>query len=582
MRVKELWQRVPGSSKVKLVYARITLTRLTTCYFFLALTYCLVQIALQSVTLADNSWVVRSVSRALDDADITPGLPFVQNGVLQICDGIPGQHGTDCVPVSGMNSTFSQSRVGEDDVLHPFIRRDIDMDSLNLNGLSQQCVQSMLWLEDIFHDAKREDIVTLCFQIWLFTVSFLAILNQSIPHLTTVIASHILDTAWAGFRVHTTVRTHDLYNKFVKDGACDGLDILHGWWRRRLDHAIPILVFNGVALLALCLLTLKQLKVYQRQTFNRVGASEAINKLYKLVLVFSGTMELAGFFLIASTAIWIDKVTTGLIRQVADHIKLHEASFGVTTIILLPWLIAGWRSVRREQRLLFVAWMAAGCLLMATWIAMFTCDVYRFTFLSWPFLATMTVTSFIFLVASFALGIWCRVNFGKGLAHYLQVQEALDGADFTPVYFANNPLKSEWPAGMEADSVISADNFPEKLKMTASDRPLSFIVDIRGHALNNAPGANILSRGRESFLSRISGKAFSMISSKSSSTTHSRRTQASADVEKGRVELTPPPPIYVFPSKETTTEPGIDVVLSGSGLIPPRIVGLPSNPRPRV
>lgn len=44
--------------------------------------------------------------------------------------------------------------------------------------------------------------------------------------------------------------------------------------------------------------------------------------------------------------------------------------------------------------------------------------VYRYIFLTWPFFTTVTCTAYIFLVATTVFSIVCRLNFGKGLAHY--------------------------------------------------------------------------------------------------------------------------------------------------------------------
>ena len=38
--------------------------------------------------------------------------------------------------------------------------------------------------------------------------------------------------------------------------------------------------------------------------------------------------------------------------------------------------------------------------------------------MSWPFFATLTVTAYMFSIVSSILGVFCRLNFGKGLAHY--------------------------------------------------------------------------------------------------------------------------------------------------------------------
>jgi hypothetical protein len=82
-------------------YARITLTRYTTCYCFLALVSCLVQITLQAATFSVNAQGVQMMSTILAEAKVGQGFPVIQDGTLQICDSIPGQDGTLCNVVSG-------------------------------------------------------------------------------------------------------------------------------------------------------------------------------------------------------------------------------------------------------------------------------------------------------------------------------------------------------------------------------------------------------------------------------------------------------------------------------------------------
>lgn len=80
---------------------------------------------------------------------------------------------------------------------------------------------------------------------------------------------------------------------------------------------------------------------------------------------------------------------------------------------------------------------------------------YRTIFKSWRFFATVTVTAFILLVLTVALGVICYLNYGKGLQAYrkhssfavaiktltpatftpflVQMTEELEGTDFDPV-----------------------------------------------------------------------------------------------------------------------------------------------------
>lgn len=52
------------------------------------------------------------------------------------------------------------------------------------------------------------------------------------------------------------------------------------------------------------------------------------------------------------------------------------------------------------------------------WPAMFSSDIYRYVFVTWPFFACVSVTSYLFVLATTLMAIICRMNFGKGLGHF--------------------------------------------------------------------------------------------------------------------------------------------------------------------
>ncbi|KAF9456388.1 hypothetical protein BDZ94DRAFT_1275823 [Collybia nuda] len=304
--------------------------------------------------------------------------------------------------------------------------------------VDSKCTYVLRWLDDIFDDAKREDLVTLVFQLWSFSLAFATVLNESLPHLGASLASHILGTAWAAYRVSSTELLREEYMSLISAGACNGTDLLGDWWEIRKLHAIPVVVVSALTLLATGILSINLYKIYASQSFSRVGASPQIHRIYKLVLFLSVDLHLTGFFSIASTAIWIDKITHDTIRSMAEHLRFYLAAFAVFLVITLPWLYLGWVCVRRECRKRFWIFVVLSAVLLTILTLMFASPLYRFIFRTWPFFATMTVTSYILMVATILLAIWCRLNFGKGLAHFLQVTDALEGADFTPVYFAKD------------------------------------------------------------------------------------------------------------------------------------------------
>jgi hypothetical protein len=53
------------------------------------------------------------------------------------------------------------------------------------------------------------------------------------------------------------------------------------------------------------------------------------------VLFFSVCLQLSAFFVLASTGLWIDKVSNGMIRQVAEHLTIYQVAFAVIAAVSL-------------------------------------------------------------------------------------------------------------------------------------------------------------------------------------------------------------------------------------------------------
>lgn len=116
--------------------------------------------------------------------------------------------------------------------------------------------------------------------------------------------------------------------------------------------------------------------------------------------------------------------------------------------------------VRRENHLLMAGFLAICFIYIACWSLMFSSQVYRYTFVSWPFFALLTVASFIILFGTATAAILSWINFGKGLAHYreciilsseslqcahvsalVHVKSVLSKADFAGEVFPHKDLK---------------------------------------------------------------------------------------------------------------------------------------------
>lgn len=212
---RQLFKQALWWTRVKIIYTRITLTKFTTFYFFLALLGCIVQVILQGITFADNSEAASIISNLLATGNITRGLAIRDNGGLQLCWDIPDDPDANCTLIVATNTLQGVSRDVRDDHVDLFTRAldavphfdssdRIDGVQLGSALLDTSCLQSLLWLADILRDARREDIITLGFQLWLFSLAIVTILNESLPHLGAALLGHILGTGSSSSMVRVT------------------------------------------------------------------------------------------------------------------------------------------------------------------------------------------------------------------------------------------------------------------------------------------------------------------------------------------------------------------------------------------
>jgi hypothetical protein len=108
---------------------------------------------------------------------------------------------------------------------------------------------------------------------------------------------------------------------------------------------------------------------------------------------------------------------------------------------------------------------------LASWVAVFSSDVYRLLFTTWTLFAAVTVATFFLLVGSLIAGILCRMRFGMGLAAqctyipceplfmlrlillpHLVEEISKDEVDVTPWEFSNTVEKA-WEPFEERTSV---------------------------------------------------------------------------------------------------------------------------------
>lgn len=322
----------------------------------------------------------------------------------------------------------------------------IGLDGQGNAVLDNSCLWSLNWPVSVLGNTKREDLVFIGFQVWVLGMSVVALLNESIPHILASLLTHVLATGWAAFQIYHTAGFHSDFNRVITHGACNGVSLLPTYWEARSRAEIPSLVLNVIALLISCFLTWKLIKLFGWQTFKRVGASLKINRIYKLVLFLSITIQLSLFFMIVTVSLWVDQLMNSVIGDLASFQKLYKVTSFITLALLIPWLMTGWFAVRRELRLPMFIFLFLSILYLAGWGVMFFSTTFRWTFTTWTFFSLMATASVFLTLLAVVLGVICRFNFGKGLARYLNAQQPLEEEDFPPSYEGSDIEKVAFPS----------------------------------------------------------------------------------------------------------------------------------------
>lgn len=64
-----------------------------------------------------------------------------------------------------------------------------------------------------------------------------------------------------------------------------------------------------------------------------MGASRAINRMYKLVLTLSIVIQLSFFFVVLAVALWLDQLSHGAIAVMATQSAVYQAFLMVVVVV---------------------------------------------------------------------------------------------------------------------------------------------------------------------------------------------------------------------------------------------------------
>lgn len=135
--------------------------------------------------------------------------------------------------------------------------------------------------------AQKQDSVMVGYYIWLFALAFIAIVNESTPHLATACISSVIAVVWSAFQLLRTRSFQRDFDRFITHGACDGVQLLPNYWKQRSSIEVPSLILNCLFTLIFGGLAFKLVSRYRKSTSKLVGGEKHVGHLYKVRISFA-------------------------------------------------------------------------------------------------------------------------------------------------------------------------------------------------------------------------------------------------------------------------------------------------------
>ncbi|ODN89212.1 hypothetical protein L198_06535 [Cryptococcus wingfieldii CBS 7118] len=277
--------------------------------------------------------------------------------------------------------------------------------------VSQQCAAGFAWSVNSLDNFVREEIVLACFFMWVLGLAVVAVLNESIPHLMALLFSLVLTIAWSANDLRLSFAFWRKFSEMVQNNCGDDSSFFPDYLAKR-GHQRTDARAERLGVLE----TERQLR-----TFQRIGASSTMNKMYKLVLGLSIILQLDAFVLVTFFALYLDQITRGQASYFMSNCKAFQALYSILVIMLFPWLYFGWKSIRTESRIQFMVFIGLSVFFLAGWAISFASPTFRTTFTHWSFFKALGILALILTVASLVLAVLRRMTFGRGLSEYLEI-----------------------------------------------------------------------------------------------------------------------------------------------------------------
>ncbi|KXN93354.1 hypothetical protein AN958_00278 [Leucoagaricus sp. SymC.cos] len=438
-------------------YSHILLHKTTAAFFVFSFILCLAQGVIQSLLFSIDSEYKTLLHRTIETVDnaaflnITeiPSQLNIETIPLRLCNSIPigerprRENCTIIFNTSNPDPTVCVNNILIYSSIHCTCRLKIKLlydfflfnagtvpgtvtvrdASLKTRTVTPRCAQTLLYAHQNIRNFSSEDLTFILLQFWLLGISMLAVTNDSVAHLWTVLMTRALITAWSTYSLWRTQNFTSIFQRLYSNpGTPCNINFFPDYFKIRLGYEIPDLVLNVIGFGITCWLSFH---------------------LLRLFLAVLSCLQLEVFILVTAMGLWVDVLSNTAIRHISKHTAAYLGVFITTSIVsLIVATQQGWYSIKREMKRTVLVFFFLAFVIILGWSVMFYSLVYRWTFLQWPFLAGCSVSSFILIVCSTALAIACRLNFGRGLKQYLHAEAALAKSGFAPEVFRHDEEKN--------------------------------------------------------------------------------------------------------------------------------------------
>ncbi|THH07131.1 hypothetical protein EW145_g3593 [Phellinidium pouzarii] len=309
-----------------------------------------------------------------------------------------------------------------------------------------------------FRSNSLEDIVFIAIHGYLLFITVYAIAYESIPHIIMIFATRFLSAVWAIGRVIETLVVKKNLHKLLSAARCQPGFFEPSFYSDRHIFEGCLVGISVVSVVIEAFVATKLGQTFSKRPWRVVQVSSEMRKMYRLLLGFSVIVQMAGLILPATVALWVEQILNTSFKDIVGSHRYIYLPISLFVTIALPiWMTLGWFSLRRERTRATLVFFFLGLIILSCWSISFASPMFRWTFTTWWFFATIYVGSTALLCAALVLALLCRRNFGNNLDHYLLVQSRLSAMGFAHGHFEKDEKLNEAEVSSDLDEKFDED-----------------------------------------------------------------------------------------------------------------------------